>query len=281
MTVELSPITDADVVAVANFLHANYDDGIPWADSRLRGPWKVQAPNHGFMLRDGQRIVGAHTAFYSERPVEGRMERFCDMGTWCVLPEFRFHSIRLIKAVLAQDDYHFTSFTASDKVASIHTRLGFRPLDTSAALIPNLPWPTPPGRTTISADPDVIESTLAGTELGIYHDHAQALAARHIVLIRGPDSCYVMYRETRDKALPFAVIVHVSNHKLFYRAILPLTRYLLVRDRLPATLAELRIIGSRPPLSLKVTAQHKAYLSASLEPGQIDYLYSELLCIPW
>ena len=35
MTVELSPITDADVVAVANFLHANYDDRIPWADSRL------------------------------------------------------------------------------------------------------------------------------------------------------------------------------------------------------------------------------------------------------
>jgi len=209
------------------------------------------------------------------------MERFCDMGTWCVLPEFRFHSIRLIKAVLAQDDYHFTSFTASDKVATIHTRLGFRPLDTSAALIPNLPWPTLPGRTTISADPDVIESTLAGTELGIYHDHAQALAARHIVLIRGPDSCYIMYRETRDKAVPFAVIVHVSNHQLFYRAILPFTRYLLVRNRLPATLAELRIIGSRPPLSLKVTAQHKAYLSASLEPGQIDYLYSELLCIPW
>jgi hypothetical protein len=281
MTVELSPITDADVVAVANFLHANYNDRIPWADSRLAGPWKVEAPNHGFMLRDGQRIVGVHTAFYSERLVEGRMEQFCDMGTWYVLPEFRIHSVRLIKAVLAQDGYHFTSLTASDKVATIHTRLGFRSLDTSAAFIPNLPWPTPPGRTTVSADPDVIESTLAETELEIYHDHAQALAARHIVLIRGPDSCYVMYRATRYKAVPFAVIVHVSNRQLFYRAIVPLTRYLLVHDRLPATLAELRIIGSRPPLSWKVTSPPKTYLSASLQPSQIDYLYSELLCIPW
>ena len=195
MTVELSPITDADIAAVADFLHVNYKDRVPWARSRLAGPWKVEAPNHGFLLRDGQRIVGALTAFYSERLVAGRVERFCDLGTWYVLPEFRFHSIRLIKALLAQDGYHFTALTPSHKVMSIHTRLGFRPLDTSAALIPNLPWPTPPGRTTISADPDVIESTLAGTELELYHDHAQALAARHIVLLRGKDSCYVMYRE--------------------------------------------------------------------------------------
>jgi hypothetical protein len=281
MTVEISPITDADVPAVADFLRVNWSKRAPWAHSHLAGPWKVDAPNHGFLLRDGQRIVGAHLTFYSERVVAGKAERFCDLGTWYVLPEYRFHSLRLIKAVLEQDGYHFTSLTASDKVASIHSRLGFRPLDTSAVVIPNLPWPTPPGRTTISTDPDVIESTLAGTELEIYQDHAQALAARHIVLIRGQDSCYVMYRETRDKAVPFAAIIHVSNPRLFRRAILPLTRHLLIRHRLLATVAELRIIGTRPALSLKVTTRPKAYLSASLEPSQIDYLYSELLCLPW
>jgi len=209
------------------------------------------------------------------------VERFCDLGTWCVLPEFRFQSIRLIKALLAQDGYHFTGLTPNHKVASIHTRLGFRPLDTSAALIPNLPWLTPLGRTTISADPDVIGSTLAETELKLYHDHARALAARHIVLIRGPDSCYVMYRETRVKGVPLAVIVHVSNPELFHHAILPLTRHLLVHHRLPGTLAELRIIGYRPPLSFKMPPSPKMYRSASLEPGQIDDLYSELVCVPW
>ena len=281
MTVELSPITDADIAAVAEFLHVNYKDRIPWARSRLAGPWKVEAPNHGFVLRDGQRIVGAFTAFYSERLVAGKMEPFCDLGTWYVLPEFRFHSIRLLKALLAQDGYHFTALTPSDKVVSIQTRLGFSPLDTSAALIPNLPWPTPPGRTTISTDPDVIESTLAGRELELYHDHAQALAARHIVLLRRPDSCYVMYRETRVKGVPLAVIVYVSNTRLFHHAILPLTRHLLVRHRLLATLAELRIIGPRPYLSFKVTSWPKMYRSASLKPNQIDDLYSELVCIPW
>jgi len=281
MTVVLAPITDADVAAVADFLHANYSDRVPWARSLLAEPWKVEAPNHGFVLRDGQRVVGAHTAFYSERLVAGTMQRFCDLGTWYVLPEFRSHSIRLIKALVGQHGYHFTALSPSRDVTPIHTWLGFRHLDTTAALILNLPWPTPPGRTTISADPDVIESTLAGTELELYHDHAQALAARHLILIRSPDSCYVMYRETTIKAIPLAVIVHVSNPQLFHRAILPLTRHLLVRHRLLATVAELRIIGYRPPLSLKVTSWPKMYRSASLEPDQFDDLYSELVCVPW
>jgi acyl carrier protein len=279
--VEVSPITDADIAAVADFLHVNYEDRIPWARSLQAVPWKVAAPNRGFMLRDGQRIVGVHTAFYSERPVAGRVERFCDLGTWYVMPEFRSHSIRLIKALLAQDGYHFTALTPGDKTMPIHTRLGFHRLDTSAALIPNLPWPTLPGRTTISADPEVIENTLAGPELELYRDHAQALAARHLVLLRGADSCYVMYRETRVRDLPAAVILHVSDPAPFHRAIAPLTRHLLVRHRLPVTLAELRIIGHRPPLSYKMTPWLKAYRSASLAPDQIDDLYSELVCVPW
>lgn len=281
MTVEISPITDADAAAVADFLHVSYKDHIPWARAGLGGPWKVEAPNRGFMLKDGQRIVGVLTAFYSERLVAGQMERFCDLGTWFVLPEFRFHSIRLIKAILAQDGYHFTALTPNEKVASIHSRLGFRAFDTSAALIPNLPWPTPLGRTKISADPNVIENTLAGMELELYRDHAKALAARHIVLLRGQDSCYVMYREMRIKRVPAAVIVHVSDPQLFRQAILPLTRHLLVRHRLLATLAELRIIRHWPPLSLRTTTWPKLYRSASLEPDQIDDIYSELVCVPW
>ena len=90
-----------------------------------------------------------------------------------------------------------------------------------------------------------------------------------------------MYREMRHKGVPFAAILHVSNPELFHRAMIPLTRHLLIRRRLLATLAELRLIGHRPPLSLKVTSWPKMYRSDSLEPDQIDDLYSELVCVPW
>jgi hypothetical protein len=285
MTVELTPITDADVATVADFLHANLNARVPgsaWTRA-MSVPWKVQAPDHGFMLRDGQRVVGAYLAFYSERAVAGQVERFCNLGAWCVLPEFRFHSVRLLKALLAQDGYHFTDLSPSGSVLPLNARLKFRPLDTSTALVPNLPWPTLPLRTRISADPDVIQSTLAGAELELYHDHAQAAAVRHLVLIRGRDSCYVMFRKVRRKNLPvFAAILHVGNPELFRRAIGPLTRHLLIRHRLLATLAELRIVGHRPRLSLMLSSPRpKMYRSASLEPAQIDDLYSELVCVPW
>ena len=285
-TVELAPITDADVAAVADFLHANLNNRVPpptWVYA-MSAPWKAEGPNHGFMLRDGQRVVGVYLAFYSERTVAGRAERFCNLASWCVLPDFRAHSMRLLKALLAQDGYHFTDLSPTGNVIPLNARLKFRFLDTSAALMPNLPWPTLPRRTKISADPDVIASTLAGAELELYRDHAQAAAARHLVLIRGGDSCYVMFREVRAGTLPvFATILHVSNPELFRRAAGPLTRYLLVRHRLLATLAELRTVRYRPRLSLMLSSPlpPKMYRSASLEPAQVDDLYSELACIPW
>jgi hypothetical protein len=282
MTVELTPITDADVAAVADFLHANHNDRVPWAQSCTAVPWKVEAPNYGFMLRDGQRVVGILLALYSERLVAGRVERFCNLGTWCVLPDYRSRSISLVKALLAQEDYHFTVLSPNEGPQEILAWLSFRFLDTSAMLVPNLPWPTLPGRTRISADPDVIERTLAGAELELYHDHAQAPAAHHLVIIRGQDSCYVMFREFRYKGAPvYANILHVSNPDLLHRALIPLTRHLLSRHGLVATLAELRIIEHKPRLSFKLNDRPKMYRSANLEPGQIDYLYSELVCVPW
>ena len=181
----------------------------------------------------------------------------------------------------AQEGYHFTVLSPSEGPQAILAMHRFRSLDRSAAFIPNLPWPTLPGRTRISADPDVIERTLAGIELELYRDHAHALAAHHLVLIRGHDSCYVMYREFRYKDMPlFAILLHVSNPEFFHRALYPLTRHLLVRHGLVATLAELRIIKHKPRLSFNLNYWPKMYRSTSVEPEQVDNLYSELVSVP-
>lgn len=285
-TAQVDPITDADVSGVADFLHTHLNNRVPqaiWVNG-MSAPWRVDAPNHGFMLRDGQRIVGAHLAFYSERTIAGRIERFCNLGGFCVLPEYRVHSARLLNALLTQNGYHFTDLSPTGNVIRLNKRLMFRSLDTSAAFMPHLPWPTVPRRTKISADPDVIARTLTGAELELYRDHARTLAARHLVLIRGSDSCYVMFREVRAGTLPvFAAILHVSNPGLFCRAAGSFARYLLVHHRLLATLAELRTVRDRPRHSflLRSPLPPKMYRSASLEPAQVDDLYSELACMPW
>jgi hypothetical protein len=281
----VSPIADGDVGRVAQFLHANLNARVPaerWARA-VDVPWSVDSPNVGFMLVDEEAVVGVHLAFYSERLIDGRTERFCNLGAWCVLPEYRFHGLRLLKALLAQEDYHFTDLSPSGNVVGINTRLGFRHLDTATALVPNLPWPSLPGRDVISSDRAVIESTLTGRDLELYRDHAAAAGARHLVLRRGAEWCYVVLRKERRKNLPvFASILHVSNPELFRSMARPFARHLLLRHGAAATLAEDRIAGRRPRLSFRLRSpRRKMFLSPDLQPSQVDYFYSELVCLSW
>lgn len=287
MAVRVVPITVTDVPRVAEFLHAHLNRRLSadmWA-SAMKVPWKVEAPNHGFMMVDDAKnsaVVGAYLAFYADRTIDGKQEAFCNLGGWSVLPEYRFHSVRLLKALLAQDGYHFTDLSSSGNVVPINTRFNFQFLDTTLALVPNLPWPSFPARYQVSADPRVIERTLTGCELERYRDHVDARAARHVVLRCGTEWCYVVFRRDRPRNLPFfASIVYVSNPALFRRMARPFARHLLLRHGLPATLVELPVSGHRPwPSILLGSPRHKMFRSARLRADQIDYLYSELVCVP-
>lgn len=306
--VEVAPITDADLDAVGGYLHDNLNNLIPvptWPGV-MTGQWATKAPNHGFMLRDGERVVGAYVAYYSERLLAGRRERICNLASWSVHPKYRIHSVRLLKALLDQGGYHFTDLSPNRTVESVNARLKFRYLDTSVALIPHLPWPAVGGRIRISADPDTIARTLTGRDLELYRDHQHARATYHLIVTRGDESCYVMFRTRWYRgAARFGAVIYVSNQSLFRQAGRVFARHLLAHHGLLGTFAELRIVGARPrgavvlprPKNMLRRRRHawlprcyaeryrdmfapKMYRSASLEPDQIDDLYSEISCVP-
>ena len=67
--VRVAPITDGDVRRAAEFLHAHLNTRVSadhWARA-VAVPWDVERPNAGFMLLDGDEVVGVQLAFYSER----------------------------------------------------------------------------------------------------------------------------------------------------------------------------------------------------------------------
>jgi hypothetical protein len=235
------------------------------------------------MLLAENRVVGVQVAFYSQRRIDGEIFRFCNVGAWCVLEDYRSHGLRLLKAVLDQRDYQFTDLSPSGNVVRLNARLHFQPLDTATAFVPNLPWPLYSRRTRIISDPELIESTLRGRDLEIYRDHSRALAAHHLVLVRGNETCYIIFRKDRRKNLPlFASLLHVGNPGLFKHAARHVFRYLLLHFGIPATLVEIRVAGSRPSLSLMLRSPRpKMYRSDCLRAEQIDYLYSELACVAW
>jgi hypothetical protein len=285
MSVKVTPIQSAHVPAVADFLYAHLNariSAVRW-QAAMRVPWPVEAPNYGFMLTENDSIVGVHLAFYAERVIAGRAERFCNLGAWCVLPGYRAHSVRLLRALLAQDGYHFTDLSPSGAVRSINERLNFTSLDTATALVPNVPAGRLARRATLTANPAELAARLTGRDLRVYLDHRHATAARHLLIRRGGEHCYLMFRKVRRKNLPvFAAILHASNPRLLHASLGQVRCRLLLRHGALATLAELRTIERKPLLSVLLPAPRpKMYRSPTLAPDQIDDLYSELACVPW
>jgi len=235
------------------------------------------------MLVEGDRIAGVHLALYSERVIDDRRENMCNLAAWCVLPTHRHQGLRLLMKLLRQDGYHFTDLSPSGNVVPLNRRLGFTELDTATALTPNLPWPPMSRHVRLVTGADEIPRHLSGRDLEIHRDHARAAAANHVVVARGDETCYVIFRRDRRKGLPlFASVLYVSNPSLFRATAGHVRRHLLLRHRIPFTLSELRIVRSRPRLSIMLpTPRPKMYRSPSLGAGDIDYLYSELTCVAW
>lgn len=279
----LAPICRDDVAEAAVFLNEHLNSRVSaekWA-AMIVPPWPCEAPNHGFLLRTDDGVVGVHLAFYSTRLVQGRPQLFCNLGAWCVLEPYRAHGLRLLRALLAQRAYTFTDLSPSGQVIEVNRRLRFRDLDTATALVPNLPWPLA-SRARISSDPAVLRRVLTGPDHEVHADHVKSLAVRHLLLLADGEHCYVMVRRDRRRGLPiFATILYVGNPALFARHGRVVYRHLLRHGAL-ATLAELRVVGSRPALSRMLAAPRpKMFLSTAVDSDDIVDVYSELACVAW
>jgi hypothetical protein len=282
----LSPITSSDVPDVARFLAAHLNTHVPperWS-AAVAVPWAVEQPNHGFLLRteDGA-VVGAYLAYYSEQLVDGRLERFCNLGAWCVLEGHRHQGTRLLTRLLAQDGYHFTDFSPSGNVVALNRRLKFVDLDTTTQVVANVP--ASPGRRgfRVTGDEAALLGTLSAGELTLYRDHRRAAAARHLLVSTPREHCYVVFRrDTRKRVRAFGTILHVSNPELFRAAAGPVGAHLLTRHGIPATLVERRV--AHGPVRRATTLRRsrpKMFRSPSLDADQVGYLYSELTCLAW
>lgn len=284
--VALRPILAEDIEQVASFLNKHLNSRLPalrW-EAAIQTSWDgIDSLNHGFMLLDGEVVVGVNLAFYSSRDNGGSVERFCNLAALCVRENYRGHAVRLVRALLKQRDFTFTDLSPSGNVVAMDERLGFKHLDTSSIARPNLPVKIPRGVQVLS-DLREIETALADRDLQIFRDHEHCLAARHVVLRVGDRICYVIFRIDRRKRLRlFASLLHVSDPALYLTHGRYLGSHLLVKHKAPVTLVETRLLDYLPVkgIQARLAGRPKMYKSRHLAAEQIDYLYSELTCVPW
>jgi hypothetical protein len=284
-TVSLRPIGAADGVAVGDFLHRYLNPRVPataWTGV-IAAPWEDNAPNHGYMLVDQDKIVGVNLAVYSQRYGPNGPIPVCNLAAFCVLEPYRAHSLRLVRALLAQRSYDFTDFSPSGNVVGLNERLGFKHINTDTRVLLNLPR-LRLGNIRVTGDPLRLNRTLLDRDARVYRDHQRAAACRHVLVETLDTYAYMIFRRDRRKGLPvFASPLYVGGDmRLLENAWPNVASHLLVKHRLLATLAERRILDPSTRLGFHLQRPRPKMVKGDrLNSEGIDYLYSELALVEW
>ena len=279
----LEPIRDEDLPEFCRFLRENLSrerSVEEWAKAFAQD-WCPSKPNNGFLIRHQGRIVGGIGAIYAERSVRGRLERFCNITSWCVLDAFRAQSMRLAMAVAAQPGFHFTDLTPTEVVSKTLQFLKFKPMNERHAIWPNLPWPLVRlGGIRVLSDPAQIGRLLGPDDAKAYRDHRHLPWLRHLAVGVTDAWCYVVWKRTRLKGITGAVIIALSDAELFLRYRMALGSYLLVHHGLLYTRVESRLLPRLPALSIELLGyRSKVFRSDTLTAADMSNLYSELVAL--
>lgn len=278
----VAPIEEDDIAASAAFLTEHLNPDVPaesWI-ALLRPPWPTLS-TRGFRLLVGDELVGVYAMVYSIRG-----ERVvCNLAAFCVMEQHRAHSLRLLRAALAQPGMVFTDLSPSGNVPALNVRLGFSHLDTATRLVANLPLPLPlhlPRGAALTTDPERIASMLSGEDATVFRDHRRAPAARHVLVCDGDRYAYLMYRRDARKRLRiFASPLYVGGDRALLQRSWPRVSAHLRRQGMLATLAERRVLGFVPGGWGAALRHPRPKMFKGASADEVDYLYSELTLLEW
>ena len=95
MSVVVRPAEEGDIDSVVDLLFDNMSQKVPKERWRrlLDYPWRPADADRGCVAVDGDRVVGFLGLVYADRPIGGRVERFCNICAWYLLKDYRGQGI--------------------------------------------------------------------------------------------------------------------------------------------------------------------------------------------
>jgi len=241
--------------------------------------WQREEDYCGHVLVDKGKIVGFVGAFFVQRSIKGKLERFANLTTWKVREENRSESIFLMMHYLRQKEITVTGRTAGKEIAAIHEKLGFRNLDSTIRIVPNFIGALQ--RTNgiaLGVDSGDLENRLKDVDLQIYRDH-QAYKCRHLLLHGNGRYCYLVYSPVQKRHVRMAHLHYISDLTVFLENLPLVKSRLLLHDRIPFLWIEERFLrGRKVPVSYGYNSRYThLYKSDRLAREDIDNLYTELI----
>lgn len=277
--IRFAQIQRHDLDEVGEFLHSNLNrrnSPAAWQASVTRG-WSVEQPDYGVQMRDDRRLVGVFLATYSDLWIDGKLEKFCNPHSWCVLPSHRTSGISLVLRLVRIPGYHFTMFTPNAKVAEIFRGLKFKDLDDRLFHFPNLPSPAFWRPRIFTSKPEEIRRHLAGQTLKVFQDHGDIPWLRFVAFGEPGDINLAIFKPIVVKRLPTAWLLYVSDDRALLRHGAVFRHGMLWEHGMALSQIEARFVAGAPAFSvLSTRSQPKLFLSRSLTDRQIPDVYSEL-----
>jgi len=274
----------ADFEQVYPLLHGFGDSPIAKDDWKkiFVTPWKTTEDFCGYVLLRDDEVKGYLGLVFSERLLNNRAEKFCNMTSWIVAPDSRSQSLKMLLEVLKLKDYTLTNFTASPTVATILSKLGFTEFAVHQRVLLPLPrLPLTRRALRCEFDASAIKSKLSDENLRIFNDHAQ-LDCRHLLLQSDRGDCYVVLKNIVRKRLTWAKVHYLSNRQIFHECMENLIARICFRLRVCGVMVDERYVeGYRFRTSVSYPHQRRAYFKSNSVTDQnlIDTLYSEVVIL--
>ncbi|MBV8614356.1 MAG: hypothetical protein JOY66_11385 [Acetobacteraceae bacterium] len=290
----IRPAGPDDVEPLCRFLSSAFGAaGIPPAAWRrlFDYQWFGEKPDLGFVLVNGEHIVGFLGTVYARRQTEKGTSVVCNLTSWYIRPEYRGWGTALLAAALRDDSVTYTALTPGPVSRKVLKALRFAPLTKRRIFMPpllhaeTLRGPRP----AVSFDPRIVRGALDEPQRRIFDDHAP-YDCLQLLLTAGSERAYVVVtrramslrrlvpRLPASVTLPYSEILHCSAPAVLGRWLEHAKLPILRRQRTLALVADERLFPV-PPRGIPKT-DYALYRSPLLEAGDLDKLYSELVLLP-
>lgn len=282
---QIRAATPADVEPVAQLLAEGFPrTSVAFWRGMLAYPWLPAAdkPDLGVLLAVDGEVQGFFGAIYSDRLVNGRRERFCNVFGIYVREAHRRHAMPLIAALVRRPGLTFLNLTPAAAVVPIFTRFGFVPAAARRIEVALTPRAILRGRggVRVLTDDEVTPATLDAEAYRIHADHFGRSFTRTVVEVGGR-TCLLMSKRTyvAGRRWPVVELYHASDRALLREHFDQVALRLLSVHKATALRAEEQVLGFVPPGA----TFHEAttlYKSDGVPASAIDGLYSELAILP-
>ncbi len=223
----------------------------------------------------GGRVVGFLGLVYSDRPVAGRIVRFCNICAWYLMKPYRGQGIgqRIQFDSVADPAMTYTIMTATAATGrAFAAHSGFSVLDNSRYLLRR-----GAGGFDLDVidDPDSIEGRLSDADRQILRDH-RPYNMRHLFVRAGEGSCYVaMQVKRKGDDIDYHEVMYASDGAFLGRFAPAIAATILSGDKSVFAI-DRRFLPETPGWECETIRLPRWYRAAGVPPAKIDHLYGEV-----